>query len=106
MKKFHIAIGVADIDASIPDYSSRMGCSPEVVVPNQYALWRTDTLNFSIRKVSSSESGRLRHLGWEDTSCTSFVTETDVNGILWEHFSPEQQVKEIESTWPSASHKS
>ena len=106
MKKFHIAIGVADIDASIHDYSRRIGWSPEVVIPNEYALWRTDTLNFSIRRVSRSESGRLRHLGWEDASRTSFVTETDVNGILWEHFSPEQQVEEIESTWPNASHKS
>jgi len=102
MRKFHIAIGVSSIEVSVQDYSVRLGCNPEVVIPNEYALWRTDTLNFSIRKVPSRECGRLRHLGWEDGSSCALTTETDVNGILWEHFSSEQQAKEIEETWPSA----
>lgn len=102
MRKFHIAIGVSNIESSIQDYSTRFGRGPEVSVPNEYALWRTDTINFSIRKVSSQESGLLRHLGWEDAACNAFTTETDVNGILWENFSAEQQAKEIKGTWPSA----
>lgn len=102
MQKIHIAIGVSNIKASVQDYSARFGQSPEVVIPDEYALWRTDTVNFSIRKVSSQESGRLRHLGWEDDSCPTFTTETDVNGIVWEHFSAELQAKKIKEAWPSA----
>ncbi|KPK55360.1 MAG: hypothetical protein AMS22_04615 [Thiotrichales bacterium SG8_50] len=106
MRKLHIAIGVLNIEATVQDYSVRFGRSPEVVVANEYALWRTDTLNFSVRKVSSQESGQLRHLGWEDASCSAFTVETDVNGVLWEHFSPEQQAKEIKETWPGAAYSS
>lgn len=105
MRKVHIAIGVLDIEASVQDYSIRFGRNPEVVVPNEYALWRIDSLNFSIRKVASRESALLRHLGWEDTSCKTLTTETDVNGILWEHFSPEQQAQEINEIWPSADYR-
>ena len=100
MRKLHIAIGVSNIEASIHDYSVRFGRSPEVSIPDEYALWRTDAINFSIRKVSNQESGLLRHLGWEDASCSVFTTEKDVNGILWEYFSAEQQAKEIKEIWP------
>ena len=89
MRRIHIAIGTVDIDASVQDYSARFGRDPDVVIANQYALWRTDTVNFSIRRVPSEESGNLRHLGWEDPSCETFSTETDVNGIVWEHFNEE-----------------
>jgi len=89
------------IEASVQGYSARLGCSPEVVVPNEYALWRTNAFNFSIRKVANQESGQLRRLGWEDPSCKAFTTETDVNGILWEQFSSEQQREEIKETWPA-----
>jgi hypothetical protein len=103
MRKFHIAIGVSDIESSVQDYSARFGCNPEIVIPNEYALWRTETLNFSVRKVPNRESDKLRHLGWEDTTCETYTVEKDVNGILWEHFSSEQQAKEIKDTWPDAS---
>lgn len=99
MKKIHIAIGTSNIEASVEDYSARFGRSPEVVIPGQYALWRTECVNFSVRKVSSPESGQLRHLGWEDAACQTFTAETDVNGIVWEHFSAELQAKEIEDTF-------
>ncbi|KAF0190698.1 MAG: hypothetical protein FD165_2486 [Gammaproteobacteria bacterium] len=102
MRKLHIALGTADINASVADYSARLGCAPEVVVPNEYALWRTDTVNFSVRKVPAGESGQLRHLGWEDAACGGYRTDTDVNGILWEHFSAEQQASEIRDIWPDA----
>lgn len=104
MQKIHIAIGTLNVAASIQDYSARFGRDPEVVIPGEYALWRTDAVNFSIRKVASEESGRLRHLGWEDASCRSFTTEKDVNGIVWERFNAELQKKEIMETWPGAAY--
>ena len=101
MKRFHIAIGVTDIDRSVQDYSQRLGCEPSVIIPNEYALWRTSCINLSIRRVDG-ESGGLRHLGWEDASASSFSKTTDVNGIVWEKFAPEQQAEEILETWPQA----
>ena len=101
MKLFHIAISVADIAQSVEDYTRRLGCPPCAVVPGEYALWRTSGVNLSIRRASE-KPGTLRHLGWEDPSASSFATETDVNGIVWELFNAEQQTREIEETWPHA----
>ncbi len=102
MRKFHIAIGVADIERSVADYSERLRASPVVVVPGEYALWRTEHLNVSIRKVESEEAGKVRHLGWESEHAPGFTTDTDCNGILWENFSAEQQANEIQEIWPDA----
>ncbi len=102
MKRFHIALSTDDLSASVPDYSARLGVEPELVVEEQYALWRTETLNFSLRVDSSQEPGQLRHLGWEDPSASSFTEETDANGIVWECFSAEQQLEEIQSLWPGS----
>ncbi len=99
VKKFHIAIGVRNIDESINDYSVRLGQRPHFVVPDEYALWRTPTLNFSIRK-SDDDSAKVRHLGWEDAEVANFTSETDVNGIVWERFNPQNQVDEINAAWP------
>jgi hypothetical protein len=102
MRRFHIALSVADIEASVPEYSRRLGCDPQIVVSNEYALWRTGTVNFSIRSVPASQAGALRHLGWEDPDAGAFSTETDVNGLLWERFAPEHQRDEILTIWPAA----
>lgn len=102
VKLFHIAIGVADISRSVEDYTRRLGCPPSVVVPEEYALWRTSCINLSIRRAGDNP-GTLRHLGWEDPSAPGFTTETDLNGIVWEHFTAEQQAHEIAETWPEAS---
>ena len=104
MKKIHIAIGVSDIAQSVADYSQRLGCQPAVVVPNEYALWRTDSINFSIRR-DSENAGKLRHLGWEDSSVSQFTKETDANGVVWERFSKELQAKEIKDAWPQSTPK-
>lgn len=101
MKRFHIALGVADVEASVQDYRQRLGSPPDLLIPGEYALWRTDTLNVSIRKVASAEAGALRHLGWEDPSAPAFSAEHDVNGILWERFTAGQQAEEIQQIWPS-----
>lgn len=98
MRRFHIAIGVNDIAASIQDYNQRLGQPATTVVANEFALWQTDTLNFSIRKTNG-ELG-VRHIGWEDSAAVSFSESKDVNGIIWEHFSAAQQRSEIETLWP------
>jgi len=101
VKRFHIAIGVSDISRSVEDYSQRLGQPPSLVVPGEYALWRTSCINLSIRRTDE-HAGALRHLGWEDPSALEFATERDVNGIMWEQFSSEQQSREIQELWPNA----
>ena len=100
VKKIHIALATHNIEETVEDYSSRLGCEPSVVVPNHYALWRTGILNLSIRQDHSCTPGELRHLGWEDPEAQEFSSERDVNHIVWEHFSAQQQAKEIEELWP------
>ncbi|GAB5500464.1 MAG: hypothetical protein PsegKO_27750 [Pseudohongiellaceae bacterium] len=104
MKKLHIAIATSDIGATIADYSARLGAEPCSFIENEYALWRTPTLNFSIRHDDSVPSGELRHLGWEDPHAPKFSEDKDVNGITWERFSAEQQAEEINSIWPEANY--
>ena len=105
MKKFHVAIGVTDIARCVKDYNRRLGQEADLVIPNQYALWRTQTLNLSIRKVSEDEAGKLRHLGWENSEASEFSSDYDCNNILWEEFTQQQQAQEIEGTWPGSYHK-
>jgi len=49
MKRFHLALGVADVDSSADDHSQCLGCRPDLLIPGKYALWRTDAVNLSIR---------------------------------------------------------
>jgi len=100
MKKIHIAIGVLNIPRSVEDYSHRLGRRPSVVIPNEYALWRTAHVNFSIRRVQKNP-GTLRHLGWEDPAASEFTQEVDTNGIVWERFNSKLQAKEIKDPWPN-----
>ena len=100
MKRFHLALGVSNIEESVRDYSTRLDQQPDILIPNEYALWRTATLNFSIRKVPQDEGGTLRHLGWETPHAEEFSTDLDVNQIPWEQFTTDQQEEEIRRTWP------
>ena len=103
MKKIHIALSTNNIPDSIADYSQRLGLQPCVVIEGEYALWRTDTVNLSIRCVKDLDQvGQLRHLGFEDSDAREFTQTTDVNGIDWEHFSAAQQAQEIRTTWPKS----
>ncbi|EDY38249.1 conserved hypothetical protein [Cyanobium sp. PCC 7001] len=104
MKKLHIALSTHSIEASVRDYSQRLGSEPSVVIQGQYALWRTDTLNLSIRQAASGPPGELRHLGWEDPQAPAFTQDVDVNGITWERFTARQQAEEIRQLWPEANH--
>lgn len=94
MKRFHIALAVRDLGASIADYSVRLGQSPNVVVEGKYAMWRTDLLNFSINQ-NAERAGTLRHIGFEDDGAAGFTSTADVNGIEWELFSAEAQDERI-----------
>lgn len=98
MKRFHIALAVADLDASINDYSERLGQPPQAVVLGKYAMWRTDHLNFSVR-LEPEHTGQLCNLGFEDDAAAEFSSKKDVNGIAWEEFSTLEQDLRIISTF-------
>ncbi|HTR84090.1 MAG TPA: hypothetical protein VMI56_06400 [Reyranella sp.] len=94
MRRFHIALAVADLAQSIEDYARRLGVQPTAVVPGKYALFRTEQLNFSINEMPQ-RAGQLRHLGFEDEAARGFSSDHDVNGIEWELFSPTAQDAKI-----------
>ncbi|MCG6540143.1 hypothetical protein MCB86_08650 [Pseudomonas sp. KSR10] len=98
MKRFHIALAVDDLDDSIADYSRRLGQSADVVVPGRYAMWRTDQLNFSINQ-QTGHGGQLRHVGFEDDGVQGFSSETDVNDLIWESFSADEQDRRIKAMY-------
>lgn len=98
MKRFHIAIAVKDIKESIVDYSERLNQSPTAIVEGKYAMWRTDSLNFSINQIPE-RAGQLRHLGFEDDAIQGFTSIYDVNGIEWESFSQKDQDERIVSMY-------
>lgn len=105
MKKLHIAISTHKIEETIKDYSVRLETGPCSSVSGEYALWRTETLNLSICQDPECTSGKLRHLGWEDSSATELSEEADVNGIVWESFTAQQQANEINELWPQATYE-
>jgi hypothetical protein len=98
MKRFHIALAVANLDESISDYSRRLRQSPSAVVPGQYAMWRTDLFNFSINE-KSEKAGQLRHVGFEDDAADGYSSSVDVNGLEWELFSAAEQDARIVSAY-------
>ncbi len=106
MKKLHIiAISTNKIKETIDDYTIRLGIEPCLFVPNEYALWRTDSLNVSIRQDPSCTPGELRHLGWEDDSAEKFSQNIDIKGIIWEHFNAQQQADKINKLWPEINYQ-
>ncbi len=105
MKKLHLAIATNDINATVTDYTARLGEPPCVVIANEYALWRTASLNLSIRQDPASQPGTLRHMGWEDPEAAEFFQAVDVNGIVWEHFAVQHQAEEINALWPDANYQ-
>ena len=100
MKKFHVALSTDDLESSVSEYTRRLGAEPCVVIRDQYALWRTESVNLSVRLDPAGKPGTLRHLGWEDSEAAEFQTDNDCNGVLWENFSATQQAEEIEAIWP------
>lgn len=98
MKRFHIALAVRRLEDSIADYTRRLGQAPQAVVPGKYAMWRTELLNFSINEMPD-RAGQLRHIGFEDDGVVGYTSSTDVNGLLWESFSPSDQDDRIVETY-------
>ncbi|HET8898036.1 MAG TPA: hypothetical protein VFN09_04600 [Rhodanobacteraceae bacterium] len=94
MKRFHIALAVKDLDASVADYSQRLGQPPQALVIGTYAMWRTDQLNLSIRH-DPEHAGQVLQLGFEDDSATEFSSSTDINGFEWQRFSTLEQDLQI-----------
>lgn len=105
MKKFHIAISTDRIEETIRDYSARLGAESCSMVAGEYALWRIEALNVSIRQDASCKPGELRHLGWEDPEAAGFTQEADVNGISWERFRTQDPADEINILWPDAEYQ-
>ncbi len=105
MKKLHIAISTDKIEETVTDYTSRLGAEPCSYIPGEYALWRTESLNLSIRQDTTCAPGELRHLGWEDPTAQELSKDKDVNGIVWEFFNAQQQADEINEVWPNASYQ-
>jgi len=102
--KLHLAIATNKIAATIEDYTVRLGLPPCSMVEGEYALWRTETINLSVRQDDSCQPGELRHLGWEDSSAIEFSQDVDVNGIVWERFNAQHQADEINEIWSDANY--
>jgi len=99
--RVHLAVAVADLIGSVAEYSRLFGQPPVLVVPGEYALWRTRELNFSIRK-SGDAPGTVRHVGFERDDAPEFSKYVDSNGLVWETFSSMHQAGEIAALWPDA----
>jgi hypothetical protein len=101
--KVHLAIAVESLERSIAEYTKLLGVAPALVIPGQYALWRNDLLNLSIR-CSGESKGTVRHVGFERDDATKFEEYRDCNGLLWETFNKHHQAEEIRSVWKDVSY--
>ena len=65
MKRFHVHVGVADLDASIAFYTGLFGTAPTLVRPD-YAKWMLDDprINFAISQRDGADKG-IEHLGMQ-----------------------------------------
>ncbi len=115
MKRFHVHVGVTDLNPSIAFYSSLFGVSPSVTKPD-YAKWMLDDprVNFAISSGDHAAKG-IEHLGIQAesdgelaevygrlktadrpmleegaTTCCYAKSEkswiTDPDGVVWEAF--------------------
>ena len=96
--KVHLAIAVNDLEMSVAEYTRLLGSRPDLVIPGQYALWRTSILNMSLR-CTGQDAGTVRHIGFERDDATTFEEYRDVNGLTWETFNKYHQADEIRSVW-------
>lgn len=63
MKRFHLHVGVTDLDASIAFYTNLFGAAPSVVKPD-YAKWMLEDprINFAISMREGAAKG-IEHVG-------------------------------------------
>ncbi|HEX4081432.1 MAG TPA: hypothetical protein VHX40_00595 [Acidimicrobiales bacterium] len=109
-RRFHLALAVDDLDATIADYTVRLGEAPAVVVDGRYAVWRTPEVNLSVAVAVAvvpdagpgpATGQRLRHVGFEDDDAVAGPRTVDVNGVEWERFSLVHQDAEIARVYGS-----
>jgi catechol 2,3-dioxygenase-like lactoylglutathione lyase family enzyme len=64
MKRFHVHVGVRDLDASIRFYSALFGAQPTVRKPD-YAKWMVEDprINFAISQRGDGRRAGVNHLG-------------------------------------------
>lgn len=64
MNRFHVSVGVANIERSVAFYTTLFGTGP-AVLKDDYAKWMLDDprLNFSISENSKSRKGGINHVG-------------------------------------------
>jgi catechol 2,3-dioxygenase-like lactoylglutathione lyase family enzyme len=115
MKRFHVHVGVADLDASIAFYSGLFGAEPSVTKPD-YAKWMLEDprINFAVSQKCGADKG-VEHLGLQvddaaelaevygrlkdagapvleegETTCCYAKSEkswiADPDGVVWEAF--------------------
>ena len=96
MKRFHIALAVADLDLD-RRLQRPARQPPQVVVAGTYACG--DRSAQFLDQPAARSAGQLRHVGFEDDAVTGFTREADVNGIEWESFSTVAQDLRIVSTY-------
>lgn len=96
--KVHLAVAVTDLEISVAEYTRLIGAAPDLVIPGQFALWRTPILNMSLR-CTGQAAGTVRHVGFERDDATRFEEYRDVNGLTWETFNKHHQADEIRAVW-------
>lgn len=115
MKRFHVHVGVADLEASIAFYSALFGAQP-TVTKSDYAKWMLDDprINFAVSQKCGADKG-VEHLGVQvedemelaevygrlkaskgpvlvegETTCCYAKSEkswiADPDGVVWEAF--------------------
>tara|TARA_R100000306_G_scaffold62552_1_gene73179 strand:- start:32908 stop:34125 length:1218 start_codon:yes stop_codon:yes gene_type:complete len=101
-RRFHLSLDCTDLQQTINEYSSRLGCRPTLIINGQFALWRTPELNICVRQATET---RLRHLGWELAESDGVSNDLDCNGIEWATFTLQQQAEEIRQCWPGVDYQ-
>ena len=83
MKRFHIALGVSDMEASADDYWQRLGCRPDLLIPGKDALgaWMRSTCRFG--KWPTKRVGLTGGMGWAMLSGVALLSSSDyLEGVL------------------------
>jgi len=85
MKRFHVHVGVADLNASIAFYSTLFATEPSVIQPD-YAKWMLEDprINFAISQKEGATKG-IEHIGLQVESAEEL---SEVYGRLKEINAP------------------
>ncbi|TJY62234.1 hypothetical protein E4T66_08410 [Sinimarinibacterium sp. CAU 1509] len=71
----HLSLCVADVDASLEEFSRQLGCAPCFFVSGEFALWQTQDFNVSIRRGGLSTSA-------VDQAWARFTTQPQMHDSL------------------------